>query len=101
MMYNNPEFVIETEGAQSEWKKQTSGIRQGCPMFPYLFLIAMTTIFDDIKSDHILKNKLINHRTKGATFDEMLYEDDTILSSDDLHTLQEYLHAIEKVSEKY
>ena len=61
--------MIETEGSQSEWEQQKSGIRQGCPMSPYLFLIAMTAIVDDIKHNTQLNNKLKQHRTKGATFD--------------------------------
>ena len=37
MMYKHQEFMVETNGIKSNWKKQTGGIRQGCPMSPYLF----------------------------------------------------------------
>ena len=55
MIYKQPEFMVESDGKQSNWKRQKSGIRQGCPMSPYLFLIAMTTIFDDIRHDKQIK----------------------------------------------
>ena len=33
-LYKNPTFRIEMEGRTSEWTKQKSGIRQGCPLSP-------------------------------------------------------------------
>ena len=38
-LYKNPKFKIELEGLESEWHTQSTGIRQGCPLSPYLFLI--------------------------------------------------------------
>ena len=38
-LYKHLQFKIEIEGNASEWKKQHTGIRQGCPLSPYLFLI--------------------------------------------------------------
>ena len=72
MAYKNLTLMAETKGNKSEWKKQSSGIRQGCPMSPYLFLIAMTTIFSDIKHNQKIRQKLENNRPKGADFDEVL-----------------------------
>ena len=101
MIYKDPEFMVETNGVKSEWRKQKAGIRQGCPLSPYLFLIAMTTIFDDIKNHENPNRKLKRRRPKGAEFDEILYADDTILASEDIRILQKYLHEIEIESCKY
>ena len=62
MLYKQPEFMVETGGKQSKWKQQKSGIRQGCPMSPYLFLIAMTAIFDDIKNIKQMREELTKNR---------------------------------------
>ena len=54
-IYKNPTFKIEIDGQSSEWKQQQTGIRQGCPLSPYLFLIVMTAMFYDIHDDPILQ----------------------------------------------
>ena len=57
-IYKNPTFKIEMDGQESEWKRQGAGIRQGCPLSPYLFLIVMTVMFHDIHSDKVLNEQI-------------------------------------------
>ena len=74
---------------ESGWRKQSAGIRQGCPLSTYLFLIVMNVMFGDIhKDDHL---RTIGHRVTGATFDDVLCAYDTILISEDRWAMQRLL----------
>ena len=75
-LYSAPMFKVERDGSESQWKEQQTGIRQGCPLSPYLFLIVMTVMFHDIHEGDA--QRLKQHRVEGTSFDEILYADDTI-----------------------
>lgn len=36
-LYSKPRFKVEIDGRSSDWYLQETGIRQGCPLSPYLF----------------------------------------------------------------
>ena len=92
--YKNLEFYVEMDGISSTWKKQSTGIRQGCTLSPYLFLIVMTAIFSDVYKDNELVAELKKNRPPEMSFDEVLYADDTIIFSTDAFTIEELLHKI-------
>ena len=48
MFYTEPTFCVEMDGKTSSWCLQETGIRQGCLLSPYLFIIVMTVLFHDI-----------------------------------------------------
>jgi hypothetical protein len=75
-LYKSPRFKVEIDGVESQWHEQRTGIRQGCPLSPYLFLIVMTVMFHDIHEGD--RQNLIRHRVLGTNYDEVLYADDTI-----------------------
>ena len=86
---------------KSSWKKQNTGIRQGCTLSPYLFLIVMTVIVADVQSNHKLASETSKNRPPGMDFDEVLYADDTIIFSTEAQTVEKLLQEIEKCAEPY
>jgi len=94
-IYKNPKFNVSFEGQTSQTKKQETGIRQGCPLSPYLFTIVMSVLFWDVKQNVDLKRELEESRIPGATFDELLYADDTILISTNPKAINKFIKEIE------
>ena len=97
-LYAQPEFRVVDAHGQSAWQLQQEGIRQGCPLSPYLFVIATTVMFADIRQnagvDRLPKPGNIN--TAG-----ILYADDTILITSTSQAMTKYLHQVECISAQY
>lgn len=98
-IYTNPLFKVKTGNNESEFLRQNSGIRQGCPLFPYLFVLVMTLIFRDIR------NVLNTHRhmepVDGIKFAEILYADDALIFGTHTQSINKMLQAIQKESAYY
>ena len=59
----------------------------------------MSVLFSDVKRNVDIKRKLEENRVPGASFDEVLYADDTILVSTDTRTIHLFLKEIEEQGE--
>ena len=96
-LYKNPEFIVEINGKRSGTKKQERGIRQGCPLSPYLFVLVMTTLLHDV---HWNEEKRTDY-PEGVDFGEVLYADDKILIGKSHKEVQKVLQKIEEASKEY
>ena len=87
------------DGVSSSIRTQRNGIRQGCPLSPYLFLVVMTAMFQDIHADPELQGRI--QTIPKAIFAEISYADDTICLTGDTISAQRLLRTIEKHRERY
>ena len=49
-LYMNPTFKVEVDGVESGWYPQEVGVRQGCPLSPYLFVAFMTVLMKGVQA---------------------------------------------------
>ena len=98
-MYTDIKFNVEMEGRASEWTRQETGIRQGCPLSPYLFIIVMTVLFHDVHDQDKIRTG--RQRVTGTIGDEVLYADDTICITQTVAAMNRLLAAIEAEGKYY
>lgn len=96
-LYNNPQFAVRMGTQFSSWRTQQRGIRQGCPLSPYLFIILMTVMFRDIHSEL----NLDRGRLGGLDYTELLYADDTVLFTTNVNAMNRLLAKIEEHASYY
>ena len=94
--YKDPKFYVEDEYGASKTKVQSSGIRQGCPLSPYLFFLVMSVIDHDISRNITARTR--NARFEGFDFDRAYHADDTLMITTCTQACSNLLHEIEKVS---
>ena len=112
-LYAAPEFFVEVEGVKSGTRVQSTGIRQGCPLSPYLFVMVMNCVFDIVEPVAKIFCRKFFQGSKdeqvqfqhveglGIHFSELLFADDTLLFAEDGHSLDTLLWAVECVSGAY
>ena len=98
-LYKEPKFKVKYEDQISDIKNQKTGIRQGCTLSPYLFLILMTVLLHDVKTN--VPKWALNNNIPGLLNPEVLFADDTTLVATNTKAIHRILHEIETQSSYY
>ena len=73
--YRMPMFQANHNSQTSNRFKQRTGIRQGCPVSPLLFILTMHVMFSDVQNSFQDTNR--RKTFQGINFQQLLYADDT------------------------
>ena len=89
--------VFHTRGRLGEVKKATphTGIRQGCPLSPYLFIMVMTVLFHDVDVRLRAGGVPTNTWPIGKPIYDLEYADDTLLMGVTSEQTNEFLKALQ------
>ena len=103
-IYRNPKLSIKDMGKRSSERRQNSGIRKGCPLSPYLFIIVMVVIMRDLNTKLTQEERgvLRNEQPLGMQgYDKLLYADDIIILTSAKQAAEVLLHKIQEESSRY
>ncbi len=93
-------FTVSFNDQTSNKYEQARGIRQGCTLCLYLFLIAMTALMKTIRQDRNLQAEAIG-RIRGIDFGDILFADDTLLIADTKSRATTHLQLTERTAALY
>ena len=101
-MYDEPLFRVVTNEEKSEFATQDTGIRQGCPLSPYLFLFGHSTIMNlvDQQEEENLRYFSWVH-SANTPLTQLAYADDTLVIEKTASTASLILQTIEEVAAQF
>ena len=89
--YSNIESTVINNGFRTNWFKPSKGVRQGCPLSPYLFILSSEILSNKIRQDPNIKGiKIYENEIKLSQF-----ADDITLFNADLASLERALKIID------
>ena len=100
-IYAEQRFRVKGHGGESQWRKQRCGIKQGCPMSPYLFIILMSCVRRDVEFVLARHGIRVEAVCEGLDSPILLYADDTAIISRSHTDLEIILRVIEDCAGAY
>lgn len=92
ILYSSSETCVLNRGQSSGWFPFKKGIRQGCPISPFLFVLAVEGLAEVIRSRQDIRGlHLLDSETKILQF-----ADDSTIFAEDESSLLATLHTIEE-----
>lgn len=88
--YTNVESAVLNNGYTTNWFKPSKGVRQGCPLSPYLFILSAELMSINLRYDSGVKGiNLFGNELKLSQF-----ADDTNLFCADLNSVEKALNTV-------
>ena len=100
-LYQDPTFYTTSQFGDRAKGGVGSGIRQGCPLSPYLFIMLLTVIFEDVDWALLSDGIATNTWSVGKPVYDLEYADDTLLLALTTTQLQAMLQALEEQAYLY
>jgi hypothetical protein len=97
-LYSNSESRVSVYGKQSKPFTTTSGVRQGCPISPFLF----NFVIDDILTNALKDTQNFGvELIPGPNLTDIEYADDIVLLGKSEGVMQDFLHRLRSAAESY
>ena len=91
IFYTNIESAVQNNGFVTTWFKPSKGVRQGCPLSPYLFILSAEVLSNKIRQESNVRGiKVFGQEIKLSQF-----ADDTTLFIADIESLERALKIVE------
>ena len=100
-LYQDPTFYTCSRTGEKAMGGVGSGIRQGCPLSPYLFIMVLTVILADVDLALLSNGTPTNTWSVGKPIFDLEYADDTLLLALTTTQMQLMLHALEEQADLY
>ena len=99
--YTSPEFIISGMNGQVAAGVASSGIRQGCPLSPYLFILILSLVLEDTEARLMRQGTPTNTWSVGKPVFDLEYADDTLLFGISTPQLEAMLHALQTEAQNF
>ena len=100
-LYEDQTFVVKGYNGEETKATPHTGIRQGCPLSPYLFIMVMTVLLHDVDLRLLSMGVPTNTWSVGKPIYDLEYADDTLLLSVTPPQLEEFLKTVQVEASLY